>query len=575
MIRGRVRVGVVLILVAVLIAPQQLSGRVAAALSQVPDAWGSKITWRTTDGWYAAPIHGSLMPDGRILFLGLKASTEDLTKSSSLRTAWIFTPPPVPGPFPAEMTISELIQPVEGNAQASGNYLVYDMLNCSGHALTADGKFFSAGGERLFINSTNGQLAGVVGLRYATVFDGTSWTRVPGYMAGAPPSGESARWYPTVTRLADNRLLITSGFDKVSPTPSVNLTAEIYDPAAQSYSLVSPFGQTPTEIYSGNYTHIGLLPVKAGGADLVEFGSPGVPAFMSLSSSPASWRLSSHFRPGSETWNQARLANGGNYQYDMAPDYGASSVMLPIRVNDGDLGYGNGTMLIAGGAFNTQFVQQVDRYDPQTDGWLSSLDQGVQRHDPGTIVLPDGRVLIIGGDSTDPNVTRAEYVDPLTNFAVTLGVSDGVEVRGYHNVSLLLPDGRVIIAGGRDIVTGGSAEKPSFRMYYPQYMYVADRPAITNAPSNLSFGQGFPLSGSNRPPAMAMLISLGSMTHSFDENQRAVELAVNSTSIQPGGGWGATLTAPASPQIAPAGYYMLFVTDGRRIPSMAKIVKLG
>jgi hypothetical protein len=562
------------LLVAVLSAPQQLSGRVAAAPSQVPDAWGSKITWRTTDGWYAAPIHASLMPDGRILFFGLKAPTEDLTKSS-LRTAWIFTPPPVPGPFPAEMTISELTQPVDGNLQTSGNYLVYDLLNCSGHALTADGKFYSAGGERLFINSGTGQLAGVVGLRYGTIFDGTSWTRVPGFMAGAPPNGESARWYPTVTRLPDNRLLITSGFDKVSPTPSVNLTAEVYDPAAQSYALLSPFGQAPTEIFNGNYTHIGVLPVKVGGADVVEFGSPGVPAFMSLSPYPAPWRLSSRVRPGSEAWNQARLANAGNYQYDTAPDYGASSVMLPIRVNDGDLGYRNGTMLIAGGAFNTQFVQQVDRYDPQADAWLSSLDQGVQRHDPGTIVLPDGRVLIIGGESSDPNVTRAEYVDTLFNFAVTLGMSDGVEVRGYHNVSLLLPDGRVIIAGGRDLVTASSAEKPSFRMYYPQYMYVADRPAITAAPPTLSYGQPVQLSGSNRPPVMAMLIGLGSMTHSFDENERAIELAVNSTSLLPGGDWAATLTAPTSPQIAPAGYYMLFVTDGRRIPSMAKIVKLG
>ena len=61
------------------------------------------------------------------------------------------------------------------------------------------------------------------------------------------------------------------------------------------------------------------------------------------------------------------------------------------------------------------------------------------------------------------------------------------EVRGYHNVALLLPDGRVFIAGGRSMgESGPEDEKPSFRYLYPPYLSPREspppRPVITAAP---------------------------------------------------------------------------------------------
>jgi hypothetical protein len=549
-----------------------LQGTAAPAAS--PDAWSTKVTLRTPDGGYVSAVHGALMPNGNILFYGIAGPTQDFSQASTVKPfAFVYTPTPYWQALGSTLTVTPIAEPLDGNNTVVGNYTVYDSLICSGGALTADGRYFSAGGTRDIYDNTSGQLVRITAPSYATVYDGTSWTRVPNDMVATGSTGEARRWYPTVTRLPDNRMLVTSGFDQLQPTASFNLSAEAYDPTTGQFTVVAP--ATPFEILNSDYTHIGVLPKKVGNSDLVMLGSPGVPVFMSLATNPASWRISTSDRPGSEAFNQARIANGGKYQFDAAPDYGASSVMLPIRVNDGDLGYSNGTMLVAGGAFNTPFIQRVDRYDPQTDTWLPTIDTGIQRHHPMTVDLPDGRVLIIGGHSSDPNVTHAEYIDPMNGFAFSLGSSDGGEIRGYHAVSLLLPDGRVMVEGGRDVTTSSSSEKPSFRFYYPYYMFVSGRPVITSAPQSFGFGSSFQVSVSTQKPAGAVLISLGAMTHSFDENQRAVQVAVSQVATSTSGGWTATLTSPSSAQIAPSGYYMLFVLDSRRVPSTATIVHLG
>ena len=72
-----------------------------------------------------------------------------------------------------------------------------------------------------------------------------------------------------------------------------------------------------------------------------------------------------------------------------------------------------------------------------------------------------------------------------------------------------------------------------------------------------------------------MLVALGSMTHSFDENQRVVQLPVGA--VLPGSnGTNVMITGgPSDSSTAPPGYYMLFVLDQNRVPSVAQMVHLG
>jgi Bacterial Ig domain/Galactose oxidase-like, Early set domain len=65
------------------------------------------------------------------------------------------------------------------------------------------------------------------------------------------------------------------------------------------------------------------------------------------------------------------------------------------------------------------------------------------------------------------------------------------------------------------------------------------------------------------------LIRLSSVTHAFNQNQRINHLEFTKTPD------GLKITAPANPNLAPSGHYMLFIVDDKGVPSVAKIIQLG
>ena len=92
---------------------------------------------------------------------------------------------------------------------------------------------------------------------------------------------------------------------------------------------------------------------------------------------------------------------------------------------------------------------------------------------------------------------------------------------------------------------------------------------IDSAPATAGYGQNVAIASAQASTiAKVGLVRLGAPTHSEDQGQRYVPLSfsVSGTTI--------TATSPATSNIAPAGYYMLFVTDTAGVPSVAKIVKL-
>src|SRR5207248_11490125 len=102
----------------------------------------------------------------------------------------------------------------------------------------------------------------------------------------------------------------------------------------------------------------------------------------------------------------------------------------------------------------------------------------------------DGKVLVSGGTRgyEDPNTAPSnpayacEMWDPTTGTWSTM--ASLTTIRTYHSVALLLPDGRVLSAGGQ--FGGTSAE-----VYSPPYLFQGSRPTITSAPTNISYGQSF------------------------------------------------------------------------------------
>jgi hypothetical protein len=112
------------------------------------------------------------------------------------------------------------------------------------------------------------------------------------------------------------------------------------------------------------------------------------------------------------------------------------------------------------------------------------------------------------------------------------------------------------------------------QIYSPPYLFKpdgspAERPTITSAPTSIGYGETFSVATPNAADISAVtLLRLGSVTHKFNMNQRFDRLRFTPS---PGG---LTVVAPAGPNLAPPGHYMLFVLNGRGVPSAAKIIRI-
>jgi probable HAF family extracellular repeat protein len=195
----------------------------------------------------------------------------------------------------------------------------------------------------------------------------------------------------------------------------------------------------------------------------------------------------------------------GNLNYSGTRDYG-SAVFF-----DGKILVAGGDGSTTGPATNTAEIIDLNASNPS---WTNTSLMAGARRQHNLTLLPDGKVLVSGGsggfgfDNANSPVYAAEMWDPSTGKWTTM---DSVTAyRGYHSTALLLPNGRVLSAGGEQ--TGASAE-----IYSPPYLFKGARPTITSAPSSVKYGQTFSLP---TPDAASITqvtwIRLGSVTHSFN-----------------------------------------------------------
>jgi hypothetical protein len=123
----------------------------------------------------------------------------------------------------------------------------------------------------------------------------------------------------------------------------------------------------------------------------------------------------------------------------------------------------------------------------------------------------------------------------------------------------------VLSAGGGRF----GVDQPSAELYAPPYLFKGARPTITSAPSQVTYGAFFHVQTPDAGRiASVSLIRIGSVTHAINMDQRFLSL-----SFQVAGG-ALTVQAPANGNLAPPGYYMLFILDGNGVPSVAPILKL-
>jgi hypothetical protein len=197
-----------------------------------------------------------------------------------------------------------------------------------------------------------------------------------------------------------------------------------------------------------------------------------------------------------------------------------------------------------------------------------------ERRFANATLLPTGQVLITGGVSdhneSDANpVKKPEVFDPETSAWLT--TSAATVTRNYHGVALLLPDGRVWTASASKNHSGsecngsesgcgvgnGFNTEVRVEIFTPWYVGRDDRPVITGCPATtLTGGQQFDIGiGGSQGAAVTrvLLIRAGSVTHSFDTDQRTIQLDIVTQTASK-----VTVKSPYSVGAAPPGDYMLF-----------------
>ena len=346
------------------------------------------------------------------------------------------------------------------------------------------------------------------------------------------------RWYPTTTVLGDGRVMTFSGLDETGAT---NIAAEFYTPGS-GWSSESFATWTPPL-----YPRMHLLP---DGRVLSSGSGTG----------------SRFFTPSSRTWSAVAVTT----RYSGTRTYG-TSVLLPLMASNG---YGARVMILGGGNPATNTTELLDPSATPLR-WEFGPAMSQPRIEMNATILPSGKVLAVGGSTNDEDAAtaslKADLYDPTTNTFASAGAN--AFPRLYHSNSLLLPNATVALVGGNP--ARGSFES-HIEIYEPAYLFKADgtaatRPVISSVTQDpVAFGSTFQV---QTPDAASIgsvvLVRPGAPTHAFDMDQRLIGLSYSA------GAGVLNVTAPPNGNIAPPGYYMLFVVNSAGVPSVATFVQLA
>lgn len=281
-----------------------------------------------------------------------------------------------------------------------------------------DGRVLIAGG---FVSTTS-----PVG---AEIFDAAA-----GRFISAGPM-QLVRHSHTATRLADGRVLIIGGY---GPGNEPTTRTEIYDPASNTFA---PTGS----LQVARSGHVAVL--LADGSVLVAGGVGTGWSFLASAEryDPATGRFTS------------------------------TGAMAVARESHVAALLNNGRVVVIGGhqgrRANIKLFASAEEYDPANGRFSPVGDMAIRRHKHDAVLLADGRVLVTGGsdERDDRGAYRdAERYDPATQRFTRVDATMQHARYKHTGSSVLLPDGRVLIAGGAphaevfdpvrsrfDVVSGG------------------------------------------------------------------------------------------------------------------------
>lgn len=361
------------------------------------------------------------------------------------------------------------------------------------------------------------------------------------------------KWYPTAVSLGGKKVLVASG-------KTFDGDMEIFNEDTETFQPITG----DDKIFPNLYPGLHILPNNAIFYSRTGFGTagagPGGVAYDDPTVSPdrLGGKRSAYFTFNSDysggTWQKIipspvnRVKGMSVTLLKSTPPY--VRVMVMGGVDDST----NDTYEI----FDASVLSPTSSFSPAQpvpDGENRTLCSGV--------LLPDGNLFVCGGIQrvNSPCTmfnTQSDTWSPMANLP---------SVRDYHSVALLLPSGKVMMAGWHNT---------TIEIYSPPYLFKGPRPEITSAPSLVHHGADFTIESPQAEDLVKVVfVRPMAVTHQTDSEQRVIELLpfihdhTNPSQIK--------LKAPNGNHphpMAPRGHYMMFAIDNNGVPSVAKWIYL-
>jgi len=284
----------------------------------------------------------------------------------------------------------------------------------------------------------------------------------------------SARGYHTATLLGDGRVLIVGGQTVTEGSVSIFSSAELYDPAAGTFSPTGPMAEArESDSDSATLLQDGRVLIVGGQNNQIlssaELYDPKTGKFSPTGSldAPRENHTASLMVDG-RVLIAGGDPSGGDGQTPLAtaeiydPKSGTFSPigsMIAARKRAGAALLGDGRVLIVGGLdAQLDTLSTAEIYDPKKGTFSPTGSMLTAQSVMSVITLLDGRVLVVGGDAAGS--PTAEIYDPITGAFSATG---RMAVQGL-DAAVLLHDGRVLVLGG---YFAGAAGNGSADLYDP------------------------------------------------------------------------------------------------------------
>ncbi|KAL8668441.1 MAG: hypothetical protein Q9168_006929 [Polycauliona sp. 1 TL-2023] len=408
--------------------------------------------------------------------------------------------------------------------------------------------------------------------------------------------------------------------------PSISLTAKglivvaggtnsektsIYNPDTRSWSsggnLVIPRGyNSAVALSNGGVFTLGGSYSGARGGKNGEYYDPVANSWSLRPGCPVAPILTKDiegvFRSDNHAWLFARQNNSvfqagpsRNMNW-FTTDGNGSTTPAGTRANDNDAMNGNAIMYdaVAGkiltiggstsyvGSYTSSNAHIITLGAPNTPPTVTAIGSAhYARALHNSVVLPDGKVLIVGGlnyallFTDDTAILYPELFDPATNsFTVMAPMSIP---RAYHSVAILLADGTVFTGGGGLCGVGCIANHYDGQVFRPPYLFNSDqtpatRPKILsmNPTRNITLGSWVEVK-MDGPATRFSLMRFGSVTHSLNTDQRRVPLASVTGNTDPNV---YRVLVPKDSGVVIPGAWMLFALNAQGVPSEGMVVNV-